>query len=180
LRSSRSETTRPSPTPDNWPIRARSKQSGFAGRRFPADVTVLAVRWYLWFGLSYRHVEELLVARRIEVDPTLRGRPATLSGTAGSPTKPASSSVGSGTTSTTRSRSSAAVLPKRPAADPDESLEIHGAGTRLPADARRTRPVSIASPRAVRHDRIEADPGELKRRLRPMRGLTKPTAEPPS
>jgi transposase, IS6 family len=29
---------------------------------------VLAVRWYLRFGLSYRDVEELLTERRIEVD----------------------------------------------------------------------------------------------------------------
>jgi transposase, IS6 family len=35
---------------------------------FPPDVIVLAVRWYLRFGLSYRYVEELLTERRIEVD----------------------------------------------------------------------------------------------------------------
>jgi transposase-like protein len=34
--------------------------SAFSGFRFPADVIVLAVRWYLRFGLSYRDVEELL------------------------------------------------------------------------------------------------------------------------
>ena len=37
-------------------------RSAFAGFRFPADVIVLAVRWYLRFGLSYRDVEELLRA----------------------------------------------------------------------------------------------------------------------
>jgi transposase, IS6 family len=42
--------------------------SAFAGFRFPPDVIVLAVRWYLRFGLSYRDVEELLTERRIEVD----------------------------------------------------------------------------------------------------------------
>jgi transposase-like protein len=31
-------------------------------------VIVLAVRWYLRFGLSYRDVEELLVERGVEVD----------------------------------------------------------------------------------------------------------------
>jgi transposase-like protein len=31
-------------------------------------VIVLAVRWYLRFGLSYRNVEELLTERGIEVD----------------------------------------------------------------------------------------------------------------
>jgi transposase-like protein len=40
----------------------------FAGFRFPPDVIVLAVRWYLRFGLSYRDVEELLTERGVEVD----------------------------------------------------------------------------------------------------------------
>ena len=31
-------------------------------------VIILAVRWYLRFGLSYRDVEELLVERGVEVD----------------------------------------------------------------------------------------------------------------
>jgi transposase-like protein len=51
-------------------------------------VIVLAVRWYLWFGLSVRDVEELLAERGVEVDhviicrwvqrftPARRGRPA--------------------------------------------------------------------------------------------------------
>jgi transposase, IS6 family len=42
--------------------------SAFAGFRFPPDVIVLAVRWYLRFGLSYRDVEELLAERGVEVD----------------------------------------------------------------------------------------------------------------
>ena len=40
----------------------------FAGFCFPADVIVLAVRWYLRFALSYRDVEELLAERGIQVD----------------------------------------------------------------------------------------------------------------
>jgi transposase-like protein len=43
-------------------------QSACAGFRSPPDVIVLAVRWYLRFGLSYRDVEELLAERGIEVD----------------------------------------------------------------------------------------------------------------
>jgi transposase-like protein len=43
-------------------------RSAFAGFRFPPDVIVLAVRWYLRFGLSCRDVEELLAERGIEVD----------------------------------------------------------------------------------------------------------------
>ena len=37
--------------------------SAFAGFRFPAEVIVVAVRWYLRYGLSYRDVEELLAER---------------------------------------------------------------------------------------------------------------------
>jgi transposase, IS6 family len=53
-------TRRPPPVP--------APRSAFAGFRFPPDVIVLAVRWYLRFGLSYRDVEELLVERGVEVD----------------------------------------------------------------------------------------------------------------
>src|SRR5215207_7241912 len=42
--------------------------SAFAGFRFPTEVIVVAVRWYLRFNLSYRDVEELLVERGVEVD----------------------------------------------------------------------------------------------------------------
>lgn len=42
--------------------------SAFAGFRFPPDVTVAAIRWYLRFNLSYRDVEELLVECGVEVD----------------------------------------------------------------------------------------------------------------
>jgi IS6 family transposase len=42
--------------------------SGFAGFRFPPEVILLAVRWYLRYGLSHRDLEELLAERGIEVD----------------------------------------------------------------------------------------------------------------
>jgi len=42
--------------------------ASFAGFRFPPEVILLAVRWYLRFGLSYRDLEELLAERGIEVD----------------------------------------------------------------------------------------------------------------
>jgi transposase-like protein len=53
-------TRRPRPAP--------AARSAFAGFRFPSDVIVVAVRWYLRFGLSYRDVEELLTERGVEVD----------------------------------------------------------------------------------------------------------------
>ena len=50
------------------PPRRRASCSAFAGFQFPPDVIVLAVRWYLRFGLSYRDVEELLAERGVDVD----------------------------------------------------------------------------------------------------------------
>jgi IS6 family transposase len=40
----------------------------FAGFRFPREVILLAVRWYLRYGLSYRDVSEHLAERGIDVD----------------------------------------------------------------------------------------------------------------
>lgn len=42
--------------------------SAFAGFRFPPEVILLAVRWYLRYALSYRDLEELLAERGIHVD----------------------------------------------------------------------------------------------------------------
>ena len=43
-------------------------RSAFARFRFPPDVIVLAVGWYLRSGLSYRDVEELVAERGVQVD----------------------------------------------------------------------------------------------------------------
>jgi transposase-like protein len=51
-----------------WPGVPVPRRSAFVGFRFPPEVIVLAVRWYLRFGLSHRDVEELLAERGIEVD----------------------------------------------------------------------------------------------------------------
>src|SRR4051812_1554704 len=53
-------TRRPRPA-----VRVSLESTGF---RFPPEVILLAVRWYLRFGLSYRDLEELLAERGIEVD----------------------------------------------------------------------------------------------------------------
>ncbi len=47
---------------------ADTNACSFAGYRFPPDVILLAVRWYLRYGLSYRDVEELLAERGTKVD----------------------------------------------------------------------------------------------------------------
>ncbi len=54
----RTRRPRPAPIP----------RTAFAGFRFPAEVIIVAVRWYLRFGLSYRDIEELLIERGVEVD----------------------------------------------------------------------------------------------------------------
>jgi hypothetical protein len=56
-----------------WSMRRRccrvpALRSSFAGFRFPPDVIVIAVRWYLRYSLSYRDIEELLAERGITVD----------------------------------------------------------------------------------------------------------------
>jgi transposase, IS6 family len=43
-------------------------RSSFVGFRFPPEVILLAVRWYLRYSLSYRDVGELLAERGITVD----------------------------------------------------------------------------------------------------------------
>jgi hypothetical protein len=48
--------------------RPPAPRSSFVGFRFPPDVIVVAVRWYLRYGLSYRDVEE----------PSLSGSPETV------------------------------------------------------------------------------------------------------
>jgi transposase-like protein len=48
--------------------RSRPVSPSFTGYRFPPGVILLAVRWCLRCGLSYRDVEELLAERGVDVD----------------------------------------------------------------------------------------------------------------
>jgi IS6 family transposase len=57
-----------------WRVKLSSRRrpwspprSAFSGFRFPVEVIIAAVRWYLRYNLSYRNVEELLVERGVEV-----------------------------------------------------------------------------------------------------------------
>jgi hypothetical protein len=52
------------------PARLPAPNSGFAGVRFPPDVIMVAVRWYLRYGLSDRDGEELLAERGITSTPS--------------------------------------------------------------------------------------------------------------
>lgn len=40
----------------------------FKGCHFPKDVVLMGIRWYVAYPSSYRHVEELMEERGIEVD----------------------------------------------------------------------------------------------------------------
>lgn len=40
----------------------------FKGCHFPKDVMLMAIRWYISYLLTYKHVEELLEEREIEHD----------------------------------------------------------------------------------------------------------------
>jgi transposase-like protein len=40
----------------------------FRGFRFPAEVILWAVRWYLQFPISYRDLERMLADRGVQVD----------------------------------------------------------------------------------------------------------------
>jgi len=46
----------------------------FRGFRFPAEVILWAVRWYLQFPISYRDLERMLTDRGVAVDHTIMYR----------------------------------------------------------------------------------------------------------
>ncbi len=47
--------------------------SAFSGFRFPPEVIMLTVRWYLRYNLSYRDLEELLAERSIACSKICKG-----------------------------------------------------------------------------------------------------------
>jgi transposase-like protein len=42
----------------------------FKGRRFPVEITLLCVRWYCKYGISYRDLTEMMQERGVAVDPS--------------------------------------------------------------------------------------------------------------
>lgn len=40
----------------------------FRGRRFPEEIIILCVRWYLWYPLSCRDLKEMMAETGVEVD----------------------------------------------------------------------------------------------------------------
>lgn len=40
----------------------------FKGMRFPIDIILVCIRWYVAYPLSYRHLEEMMDERGVSVD----------------------------------------------------------------------------------------------------------------
>jgi putative transposase len=56
--------------PTDWP----SDMLSFKGMRFPIDVVLVCIRWYVAYPLSYRHVEEIMEERGVSVDHSTTNR----------------------------------------------------------------------------------------------------------
>ena len=177
--------------------------SAFAGFRFPPEVILIAVRWYLRYGLSYRDLEELLAERGIEVDHVTlfrwvqRFTPVLVDAA-----KPCRHSVGSSWfVDETYVKVSGSWRYVYRAVDQDgqvidvfvskkrdlkaatkflaSAIAAHGQPAEITTDRAHAlvRVVSELLPDALHNttqyanNRVEADHGRLKARLRPMRGL---------
>ena len=46
------------------------------GMRFPIDVSLVCIRWYAAYPLSYRHLEEMMEERGVQVDHSTIQPPA--------------------------------------------------------------------------------------------------------
>ena len=186
-------TRRPGP-----PVRM---PSGFTGFRFPPEVILLAVRWYLRCGLSYRDLEELLAERGIEVDhvtlyrwvqrftPSLidAARPARhlagdrwfvdetyvkVSRVLRLPGgRPAWPGHRRVRVTASGHRVCAHVLHRRPDSSRRPRRGDHRPGTRFGGRDRGLVPAAWHSTGQYENNRVECDHGRLKARLRPMRGL---------
>src|ERR1035437_9441664 len=177
--------------------------AAFAGFSFPPEVILIAVRWHLRYGPSYRDLEELLVERGIEVDHVtlfrwvLRFAPILVEAA-----KPCRHSVGGhwfvDETYVKVSGSSRFVYRavdqygqvidvfvskkrdlRAATAFFATAIRSHGAPAEVTTDRAHALVRVIADLlQAALHDttqyannRVEADHGRLKARLRPMRGL---------
>src|SRR5215218_9895137 len=58
------------PPPSRASLMTDARARAFRGFRFPAEVILWAVRWYLRFPLSYRDLEAMLADRGVSVDHT--------------------------------------------------------------------------------------------------------------
>jgi transposase-like protein len=135
--------------------------SAFRGFRFPPEVIVLAVRWYMRFGLSYRDVEALLVERGIEVDHVTVFRWVQQYG------QIIDVYVSARRDTQAARRFFATAL--RAHGEPTEVVTDRAPSLLAVVDE--LLPGAFHSIEQYANNRVEADHGRLKARLRPMRGL---------
>jgi transposase-like protein len=178
--------------------------SAFAGFRFPPEVILLAVRWYLRFGLSYRDVEEMLAERGVEVDHvTLYRWVQRFAPLVAEAARPCRHAVGDRwwADETYVKVAGHWRYVYRAIDQFGQVIDVYVSERRDGVAARRfferaisstnVRPVEVVTDRAAvyprvldelapqalhrteqyANNRVEADHGQLKRRLRPMRGL---------
>jgi transposase-like protein len=46
----------------------------FKSRHFNSEITLICLRWYISYPLSYRHIEEMMAERGIQVDHSTLNR----------------------------------------------------------------------------------------------------------
>jgi transposase-like protein len=156
--------------------------SGFTGFRFPPEVILLAVRWYLRYGLSYRDLEELLAERGIEVDHVTlyrwvqRFTPLLIDAA-----RPCRHVAGDRwfVDETYVKVSGVWRYVYRAVDQQGQVIDVYGIPTevitdRAPALANVIEdliPAALHNTGQYENNRVESDHGRLKARLRPMRGL---------
>jgi transposase, IS6 family len=177
--------------------------SAFKGFRFPPEIIVLAVRWYLRYGLSYRDVEELLAERGVEVDHVSVFRwVQCFTPLLADAARPCRHSVGDRWfvdetyvkvagrwryvyravdqhgqiidvyVSPTRDTRAARRFFETALGDHGEPVEVvTDSAPALRAAIEELMPAAFHNTEQYANNRIEADHGRLKARLRPMRGL---------
>jgi transposase-like protein len=196
--------------PPDHPQPAAITHSAFARYYFPSDIIVLAVRCYLRFSLSYLDLEELLVERGVEVDHTSVYRCVQrFTPLLAEAARPCRHGVRWQVDETDVKIAGqwryvyravdefgqvidVYVSPRRDAntagrfraghqhdQDPTGGGR-HRPGCDLPDRAGRAAPSRVAPRGRYANNRIEADHGRLKARLRPMRGLKQDAAPGPS
>ncbi len=185
------------------PSGVRGPECGVQGFRFPSEIIVLAVRWYLRYGLSYRDLEELLAERGIEVDHvTLFRWVQCFTPLLADAARPCRHSVGDRWfvdetyvkvagrwryvyravdqrgqiidvyVSPRRDKSSARRFLETALGAHGEPVEIvTDRAPALGAVIEELMPAAFHNTEQYANNRIEADHGRLKARLRPMRGL---------
>jgi transposase, IS6 family len=147
--------------------RAHVEAVGVRWFRFPPEVITVAVGWYLRYGLSYRDVEEMLAEWGVEVDHvTVYRWVQRFTPLSAGPARPVRHA------SADRQRFVQAWA--HPRGRRRSPRIIHGLGPAHSCGCLRncSRPPRT-SPSCMPINRIEADHGWLKARLRPMRGLTR-------